>query len=252
MVAMQYIQPSHAIRPARGPMLMGTVIGGVLLAGGVVLGWLAFATPFVKVLTPSVLRPSIEELAIGGVVWGVSLVAPPCFAIVGLIRLSQVAGTLLRKPASGPVAKAANALTDEYIVAPSLELPDGRRIRNVVVGPFGLAVIGEPPSSAVTRRHGNSWEVRRADGRWVPLEHPLERTGRDAERLRRWIGAEERDFIVKVYAAFVTIDSTIVRTPACAVIGPSEVAVWLSGLPPQRSLYDTRREDLIERIRALA
>jgi len=249
---MQFIQPSHAIRPARGPMLMGTVVGGVLLAGGIVLGWLAFATPFVRVLTPSVLRPSIEEMAIGGFIWGLSLVAPPCFAIVGLIRLTQVAGAILRKPAAGPVAKAAGTLTDEYVVAPSLELPDARRIRNVVIGPFGLAVIGEAPPSSVTRRHGSAWEVRRADGRWVPLEHPVDRTSRDAERLRRWIGAEERDFIVKVYAAFVTTDPTIVRTPACAVIGPSEVAAWLSGLPPQRSLYDTRRDDLIERVRALA
>ena len=249
---MQFIQPSHAIRPARGPMLMGTVVGGVLLAGGIVLGWLAFATPFVRVLTPSVLRPSVEEMAIGGVVWGLSLVAPPCFAIVGLIRLAQVGSTLMRKPAAGPVAKAAGALTDEYVVAPSLELPDGRRVRNVVIGPFGLAVIGEPPPRNVTRRHGTAWEVRRADGRWVPLEHPVERTSRDAERLRRWIGAEERDFIVKVYAAFVTTDPTIVRTSACAVIGPNEVAAWLVGLPPQRSLYDTRRDDLIERIRSLA
>ena len=249
---MQFIQPSHAIRPARAPMLMGTVVGGVLLAGGIVLGWLAFATPFVRVLTPSVLRPSIEELAIGGVIWAVSLVAPPCFAIVGLIRLTQVGAAIIRKPATGPLGRAAGSLPDDYVVAPSLELPDGRRVRNVVIGPFGLAVIGEAPPRTVTRRHGGAWEVRRADGRWVPLEHPVERTSRDAERLRRWIGAEERDFLVKVYAAFVTTDPTIVRTPACAVIGPNEVAVWLSGLPPQRSLYDHRRDDLIERVRALA
>jgi hypothetical protein len=249
---MQFIQPNHAMRPARGPMLMGTVVGGVLLAGGIVLGWLAFATPFVKALTPSVLQPSVEELVIGGVIWGLSLVAPPCFAIVGVIRLSQVAGTLMRRPTTGPVVRSASSLSDEYVVASSLELPDGRRIRNVVAGPFGLAVIGEAPPTAVTRRHGNSWEVRRADGRWVPLEHPLERTSRDAERLRRWIGAEERDYLVKVYAAFVTTDPSITRTPVCAVIGPNEVAAWLAGLPPQRSLYDTRREELVDRIRALA
>src|SRR4029453_11334469 len=138
----------------------------------------------------SVLRPSIEEMAIGGFIWGLSLVAPPCFAIVGLIRLTQVGAAIVRKPAIGPIAKAANALPDDYVVAPTLELPDGRRIRNVVIGPFGLAAIGEAPPGSVTRRHGGSWEVRRADGRWVPLEHPVERTARDAERLRRWIGAE--------------------------------------------------------------
>jgi hypothetical protein len=189
---------------------------------------------------------------VGGLVWGVSLVAPPCFAIVGFIRLWQVGGVILRKPVPGPVARAAKLLTDDYLVAPSLEMPDGRRLRNVVVGPFGLAVIGEAPPKAITRRHGSSWEVRRADGRWIPLEDPVDRTARDAERLRRWIGTEERDFIVKVYAAFVTDDPTITRTPLCAVIGPNEVAPWLTALPAQRSLYDTRRDDLIDRIRGLA
>jgi hypothetical protein len=249
---MQLIQPRYALRPARAPMLWGTVVGGVLLAGGLVLGWLAFATPFVRVMTPSVIRPSVEEIAIGGVIWAVSLVAPPCFVIVGLLRLVLVAGVARRKPNLGAVAGAAGQLTDEYVVAPSLELPDGRRIRNVVVGPFGLAVVGEMPQRAVTRHRGNAWEIRRADGRWMPYEHPIDRTSRDAERLRRWISAEERDFLVKVYAAFVTDDPTLTRTPACAVIGPKEVGVWLTGLPPQRSLYDTRREDLIERVRGLA
>ena len=249
---MQFIQPSHAIRPARGPMLIGTVVGGVLLAGGIVLGWLAFATPFIRAVTPSVVQPSVEEMVFGGLIWGLSLVAPPCFAIVGFIRLSQVAGTLIRRPDGNAVTRSASSLPDDFVVAPSIELPDGRRIRNVVAGPFGLAVIGEAPPAAVTRRHGNSWEIRRADGRWVPLEHPVERTSRDAERLRRWIGAEERDFLVKVYAAFVTTDPTVGRTPVCAVIGPNEVAAWLAGLPPQRSLYDSRREELVDRIRTLA
>jgi hypothetical protein len=249
---MQLIQPSHALRPSRGPLLMGTVVGGVLLAGGLVLAWLAFATPLVRGLTPSVIRPSIEQMAIGGLIWGLSLVAPPCFAIVGVIRLWMVAGEILRKPKAGPVARAAAELPDDYIVAPSLDLPDGRRVRNVIIGPFGLAVIGEAPPRSVTRRHGDTWEVRRADGRWIPLEQPVERTARDAERLRRWIGAEERDFLVKVYAAFVTDDPTVARTPVCAVIGPNEVAAWLTALPPQRTLYDSRREDLVDRVRSLA
>jgi hypothetical protein len=249
---MQVIQPSRAIRPARGPLLMGTVVGGVLFFGGLVLAWLAFATPLVRALTPSVVRPTTEQLAMGGFIWGLSLVAPPCFAIVGVIRLSQVASALLAKPKIGPVSSAASALPDDYVVAPSLDLPDGRRVRNVVVGPFGLAVIGEAPPRSATRRQGEVWEIRRADGRWVPLEHPIEKAARDAERLRRWIGAEERDFLIKVYSAFVTDDPTLKRTPSCAVIGPNEVAAWLTGLPAQRSLYESRREDLVDRVRALA
>lgn len=249
---MQLIQPTRASRSPRGPLITGTVVGGSLLAGGLVLGWLAFATPFVRVISPAVLRPTPEQLAIGGFIWALALVAPPCFAIVGVFRLSQVAAVLFVRPDPGPVAKAVPSLSDDYLFAPSLDLPDGRRLRNVLVGPFGLAVIGVSPPRAVVRRHGESWEYRRADGRWMPLEHPLERVARDAERLRRWIGAEERDFIVKVYAAFVTDDPTIVRSPTCAVIGPKEVAAWLGALPPQRSLYESRREDLVERVRSLA
>jgi hypothetical protein len=249
---MQLIQPSHAARPARGPLLIGTIVGGVLLAGGLVLAWLAFMTPLIHSLTPAVVRPTPEQIAAGGLVWGICLVAPPAFAIVGFMRLTQVAGTLIRKPPVGPVAKGTKALTDDYTVAPVLELPDGRRLRNVIVGPFGLAVIGEWPPGVVTRRHGSTWEARGPDGRWRPLEHPTERTAREAERLRSWIGSEERDFVVKVYAAFVTEDPTITRTSACAVIGPNEVAAWLAALPAQRSLYDTRRDDLIERVRSLA
>src|SRR6476620_7783904 len=109
---MQLIQPSHIARPARGPLLMGTVVGGVLFAGGVVLAWLAFATPLVRVLTPSVVRPTVEQMA-----------------IVGFIRLWQVGGVILRKPVPGPVARASKLLTDDYLVAPSLEMPDGRRLR---------------------------------------------------------------------------------------------------------------------------
>src|SRR4029079_4178873 len=115
--AMQLIQPSHVARPARGPLLMGTVVGGVLIAGGIVLAWLAFATPLVRVLTPSVVRPTFEQIAFGGLIWGVSLVAPPCFAISGFTRLWQVGGFILRKPPVGPVTRAAKLLTDDYLVA---------------------------------------------------------------------------------------------------------------------------------------
>ena len=71
---------------------------------------------------PSPRDPSIEDLAIGGVIWGVSLVAPPCFVIVGLLRLVMVAGVAIRKPDVGAVGRAAPNLSDEYVVAPSLEL----------------------------------------------------------------------------------------------------------------------------------
>lgn len=249
---MQLIQPSHALRPARGPLLLGAVVGSVLLVGGLALAWIAFATPLVRGLTPSSIRPAPDQVAIGALVWGISLVAPPCFAIVGALRLGRVAATVLAKPDAGVVADALTTLPDDYLVAPAVRLPEGRQVRNLVLGPFGFAVLHEPPSPRNTRRHGSAWEYRRADGRWVPLENPLERAARDAERVRRWIGAADRDFVVKVHAAVVTANPAFVRTPTTAVITADQVGPWLASLPPQRSLNPSRREDLEELLRAIA
>lgn len=249
---MQVIQPSHVLRPARTGLLLGTVVGSILLVGGLALAWIAFATPLVRGLTPSVVRPAPEQMAMGAVVWGISLVAPPCFAIVGALRLGRVASAILEKPASTPAARAIATLGEDYVVAPSVVLPDGRHVRNVVLGPFGLAVLYEPPSPKAIRRHGSSWEYRRADGRWVPLENPVERAARDAERMRRWTATEERDFIVKVHAAVVTSDPSISRSGSAAVITAGQIGAWLAALPPQRSLNPSRREDLAERIRLIA
>jgi hypothetical protein len=249
---MQLIPPTHVARPARGPLVLSTLVGGVLLFGGLGLAWLAIATPVVRGLTPAVVRPAPDQMLMGALVWGLSLVAPPAFAIVGAIRLSSVAATVLRKPHVGAVKSVAARLGDEYVVAPIVNLPDGRTARNVVVGPFGMAILHEMPPKRFTRRHGSQLEVRRHDGRWVSLESPLERAIRDTDRLKHWLTLEERDFVVKVYAAVVTDDDSIARTPSCAVLLPDQIPGWLASLPPQRSLSPSRIEDLVERLRAIA
>jgi hypothetical protein len=83
------------------------------------------------------------------------------------------------------------------------------------------------------------------------MENPLERTGRDAERVRRWHGTTERDFVVRVYAALVTADPTLERTGACAVVTPEQVPAWLASLPPARSLSADRRAEIVEQVRTL-
>jgi hypothetical protein len=84
------------------------------------------------------------------------------------------------------------------------------------------------------------------------MENPLDRTAREVERLRHWIGAEDRDFIVKVYAAVVIRDPEIQRTPACAAITADQVPAWIASLPPQRSLNADRQGDIVELIRSIA
>lgn len=249
---MQTIPSSRFIRPSRGPVVVGTAVGGILVAGGLGLAWLALTTPVISGLTPNVLRPGPEQLLLGGVVWAIALVAPPSFAIVGILRLTRVLHALTAKPPKRAIAQAAASLGDEYISAAELHLPEGRVVRDVVVGPFGLAVLFELPRPGVVRRHGTAWEVRRHDGRWMPYENPLDRASRDAERVRRWIAAEERDFVVKVFPAVVTNDPSLTRSATCAVVTAEQIPAWLASLPAARALTPSRRDDLIARLRTLA
>lgn len=249
---MQTIQSAQALRPSRGPLVAGILVGAFLVVGGLALAWAAFATPLLTSLSPAGVRPGPEQMAAGALVWGMALVLPASFAIVGVVRLGTNAAALLRRPTPSALEQASAALGDEYVAAARVRLPEGRSVHNVILGPHGVAVVSELPPMAVTRRHGTSWEVRRADGRWVPFENPVERTGRDADSVRRWLNDDDRNFIVKVYATVVTDDPTLARTSACAVIGPHEIPAWLASLPPQRSLTADRREDLLELVRAAA
>ena len=85
-----------------------------------------------------------------------------------------------------------------------------------------------------------------SDQGWVRIESPLDRAARDAERVRRWFAHDERDYVVRVYAAVV--HDEIQRCPEprrCAVISESQLEPWLRSLPVQRSLNDARRAQLL-------
>ena len=248
---MQVLVSPRAARPPLGAVFVGVAVGGVLLVGGVFLAWLAFATPVISGLAPTVPRPTIDQLAMGGAIWAVSLVAPPAFAIVGVLRLQRVARAVTVKPKPRAIDRAASTLGDEYVAATEVLLPDGRVVHDLVLGPFGIAVINELPPPRSTRHAGYTWEVRAPNGRWLPMENPMERTSRDAERVRRWFGAEDRDYVIKTYAAAVTVDPTVTRTPNCAVVTPDQIAAWLGSLPAARALTPDRRAELVEDIQAL-
>jgi len=248
---MQVLASHRSARPPLVPVVIGGTVGIVLLSGGIFLAWLALATPVVGSLTPNAVRPGIAQLAIGGVVWGLALVAPPSFAIVGALRLGRVLRAVFARPAPRRITQLSAALGDEYIVAEDVRLPDGRLIRDLVIGPFGLAVLSELPPPKATRHQGMAWEIRGRDGRWMPYEHPVERTARDGERVRRWFGSQERDFLVKVYSAAVTTDPTVARTATCAVIEPGQIVAWLTGLPPSRALTEERRQIVVDQVRTL-
>lgn len=248
---MQVLASHRAARLPVGAAVIGIAVGSILLVGGVFLAWIAFTTPVLTGLTATPPRPGPAQLALGAAVWGIALVAPPSFAIVGALRLGHVARMLTARPAVRAVTRSGATLGDDYISATNVHLPDGRVVRDLVLGPFGIAVVNELPSPKVTRHTGISWEIRRSDGRWVHLENPLERASRDAERVRRWIASTERDFVVKVYAAVVTDDPTITRTATCSVVRDDDIAAWLSSLPPARALNPDRRLEIVAAVRSV-
>jgi len=232
-------------------MIVGALAGIALLAGGLFLGYLTFATPMVSALTPHTIRPTLQQMALGGLIWSIALVAPPCFALVGAWRIGRVVRAVTARPGARLLTKAASQLGDEYVAIHDVALPEGRVIHDLVLGPFGLAVFGDVPPPRYVRRTGSAWEVRGHNGRWLHMENPLERASRDAERIRRWFAGAERDYVVKVFAALVTNDPTISRTPNCAVVTEEQIPAWLTSLPPSRAITPDRREEIVEKLSAL-
>jgi hypothetical protein len=107
------------------------------------------------------------------------------------------------------------------------------------------------PPARFLRHTGSSWEARHRSGRWIPYENPMERATRDGERVKRWFSGTERDYVLRVYAAVVTEDPTVLRTPTCAVVTPEQVPAWLASLPPSRSITADRKNEIVEQLALL-
>ena len=182
--------------------------------------------------------------------WALALTAPAGFILIGLARLVGTSEKIAdRRPRPSVVSSLAGELGDTYAVAVGVRLPDGRGVPEVVVGPHGVAIVESAPPAAVTRQSAGRWEAKVRGGRWLPIESPLDRAVRDAERVRRWFAAEDRDFVVKVYAALISSDASLPRTPGCVVLTREQIPGWLASLPPQRSLTPSRRERVIALMR---
>lgn len=248
---MDVIAPSRPqTRATLVPMMSGTVLGTLSIVGGLALAYIAFATPFLDLALPSG-RPDAIQTAIGITIWAVALVAPAGFVLAGANRLARnLASARNRAPRRSITLNALDSLPDDITVASGLTLSDGRGVSELVIGPFGAAVVRELPPAHITRIHGDNWQVRGARG-WISLENPLERATRDAERVRRWL-TEDDDFLVKVYSAVVGPDPAIARTSGCAVLTPDQLASWIAALPAQRGLTPGRHSRVLDLVRAAA
>ena len=251
MAAMDLIVPARPLqRPSIVPLLGGTLFGTLFIVGGLVMAYVVFATPFLRFAIPSG-RPDAGQAAIAIAIWAIALVAPAGFVLAGANRLARLLATARgRRPRRSTTLKALDSLPDDITVASGLVLPDGRGVSDMVIGPFGAAVIRELPPAAVTRIRGDNWQVRTSRG-WIQLENPLDRVVRDGERVRRWL-TDDDDFLIKVYSAVVGPSPTIARTSNCAVLEPDQLASWIAALPAQRSLTPGRQQRVLDAVRNAA
>jgi len=250
---MQVIASSHPLagRPSRLSVIASFALGGVFVAGAATILVAVFGLGFLERFVPTG-RATTFQLVAGALAWTFALTAPPAFGLVGIARLvTAVERARARRPRITPAVRLARAIGDDHVVATNLRIPDGSRVvPELVVGPFGAAVIEElPPAPTVMSRGIRSWEVRSGDGRVRTIENPLERATKDADRIRTWLSSDDNDHIVKVYAAVVGADPRVERSAGCAVIPPDRVAEWLTSLPPQPSLDSGRRERVVRLIR---
>jgi len=247
---MDLISPSRPVqRTSVVPLVGGTLFATLFIVGGLAMAYVVFATPFLSQTLPSG-RPDATQTLVGMATWAVALVGPAALVLIGANRLARNLANARGNGRPSATLKALGELPDDITVANGLTLPDGRGLSELVIGPFGAAVIRELPPAAVTRVRGDTWQVRTSRG-WIALENPLERATRDAERARRWL-TDDDDFLVKVYSAVVGPDPTIARTPNCAVLTPDQLAAWISALPAQRSLTHGRLLRMLETVRLAA
>jgi hypothetical protein len=249
---MELIQPSHAApRPSIAPLLGETAIATILIVTGIVMAFVVLATPMLSLVLPTG-RLNIGQMASGVLIWSIALVGPAACVLLGASRLLRILLNLReRNPQRSATLRALDTLPDDVVVASGLTLPDGRGVSDIVLGAFGAAVIRELPPVPMTRIRNGRWELRTSRG-WFSMEDPLDRARRDAERVRRWLGHDDADFVVKVYAAVVGTGWKITRTSDCAVLTPDEVAPWVSALAPQRTLTEGRRERVLDLVREAA
>jgi hypothetical protein len=240
--------PGRRVLEATGP----AVVGVAWLSIAAAVAWIVFATPLLARLldlgTGSPMAPLIGAAALA-----VALTAPAAFAIVGIARLGGAAARARgARGAATPVTRRADLLPEGCTVIARICLPDGRRIPDLVVGPHGVAFFESLPPAAATRRAGDRWEVRFSDRTWRPIENPLQRAARDADRLRRYLEAQERDFVVRVQAAVLGDPDVVGRSDGCSVVAPDDVPSWLAALPAQRGLTPDRIAHVRELLADLA
>ena len=241
IAAMQIIGAEYSPKSHLTTHIVGAAAGTILVVSGLTLAFATLLTPYLDLIA---LGRFGEPGAPGGLLarW-LAIALAAVFLGVGAARLAELLADI--RTEAGPIAPPTTRTSaDEPVMAMSVDIGDGRPIPKLVIGRFGVAVIRDLPPTSVARHQGPYWEGRTDQG-WIRIEGPLDRASRDAERVRRWLAHDDRDYVVRVYAAVVGPDVGIPRTPMCAVLSNEQLEPWLASLPVQRSLNDARRQQLV-------
>jgi hypothetical protein len=246
---MEVIRPNARSRPTERALAVARLIGALYVVAGLSVAWLTLETPFVDVFAARG-RALANEPAFHTLGWVVALCLPALCLLVGTHRILDFVD--LPNPFRArrdPLARLGSGLGDAYVAVRGLVLPGGREIATLLVGPPGIVVLGQLPAARDARSVGSHWEARTSDDQWVAIENPLDRAARDAEAVRRWLIAEDHDYVVKVYAAVITGGGSAVRSSTTSVIDQRGIPAFLATLPPHRTFTTARRRQLVERIR---
>jgi hypothetical protein len=242
---MQIIGADTSPKSRLPSLIVGATAGTILVVSGLTIEFAALATPYVDTIAQG--RPG-DPSALGGVLlrW-LAVALGAVFLGVGAARLAELFSGL-RSAALSDARAGGTVSADGPVLALNVDIGDGRAIPKLVVGRFGAAVIRDLPPASTVRLEGAYWESLTGQG-WIRIESPLDGASRDAERVRRWFAEDDRDYLVRVYAAVIAADPAIARTPTCAVITAAQLEPWLTSLPVQRSLSEARRNQLIDKLR---
>ena len=246
---MEVIRAGGRSRPSVRALAIARLIGVLYVVTGLCVAWLTLATPFVALFSARG-RAFASEPAFHALGWLFALGLPATCLLLGghrLLDFSEIPNPFRSR--RGLLAGLGSSLGGDYVAVSGLVLPGGRYVEALLVGPPGIVVLGQLPRQSDARPVGGHWEARTRDDQWVAVENPLDRAARDAEAVRRWLVADDHDFVVKVYAVVLASDDAIGRTKTTAVIDRAGLPGFLASLPPHRTFTSARRDQVVARIR---
>ena len=223
---------SNATVPTRGgrdSVMGGTLVGTLLVVGGLWLAYVAWSTPILAAIT-ALLRPGSTTPDPGLPMLAVALAVPAVFVVVGTNRLARTV-TAVRSTWHGRGDRLSRVMPGDIVLSRDVTLDDGRLAPTLLVGPFGIVAALETK---------------------VVVEEDLDWAIRDADRVRHWLTQNDQDFVVRVHAAVIGQPGDVDRAPGCALITVEQVPAWLESLPRQRSLSEARLARLVKLVKPRA